>query len=81
MSEQTVNLGNPTGEVGPGDLVICGGMTTPVLRVVIHGPNTHSDSIIGDTFHAVEVITGRGSRWLGGTSARINSGLRVEWSR
>lgn len=76
----TVNLGNPTGSVAPGDIVICGGHYAPVLKVVIH-PTPPAAAPIKAGFLCVEVITATGSRYLGATDAAIESDLRVHWSR
>lgn len=78
---ETVNIGNPVGSVAPGDTVLCGGEYVTVRRVIIYPPGTHSGSIIGDRFHAIEVITDHGSRWAGGVEARIGSDLRAHWTR
>lgn len=78
---QTINLGNPTGDVGPGDVVICRGEYVTVRRVVIHPPGSGYRGLIGSSFYAVEVITDRGSRWTGGTVAYIGGDLRAHWSR
>lgn len=75
-------LGKPSGDVGPGDTVLCRGYFQTVRRVVIHPPFKHPDPCpIRTDLYAVEVVTAEGSRWVGGDSAYIGGDLRVHWSR
>lgn len=79
-----INVGEKSGEVAPGDYVISRGYTCRVVKVMIHSPGHHpDDSPIREDFYAVEIITDTAGckRWAGGSHARINGGLRAEWSR
>jgi hypothetical protein len=74
------NLGAKAGRVEPGDLVICGGEYTPVLRIVIH-PRGHDVPAIRSDMVCVECRTARGVRVLGADAAWIDGGLGVTWER
>lgn len=76
------SLGDKSGDVGPGDTVLCHGYFQTVRRVVIHPPHCHPDNApIHDHLFAVEVVTVDGSRWVGGESAYVGGDLRVHWAR
>ena len=80
MNAPTPNLGAKAGRVETGDLVICDGEYTPVLRIVIH-PVGHDVPAIRSDMMCVEIRTARGVRVLGADSAYIDGGLGVTWER
>ena len=77
---KNTSLGNKSGSVGPGDVVLCGGQWAVVGQVEIIGPGHHVTAIRKD-LTAVVVHTDRGDRFLGAHDARIMGDLRVHWVR
>jgi hypothetical protein len=75
-----VMLGNPTGNVAPGDRVFCHLAMAEVQRVVVYTPGGHSTSPIRADLYAIRIVTNRGSRWVGGKKI-TRDGERVRWER
>lgn len=76
----TVNLGNRTGNVAPGDTVICRGEYVAVQKVWTMPPG-HRLTIVRSDMTAVIVKTHMGCRYLGADRAWIGSDLRMYWER
>lgn len=75
------NLGDRSGSVGTGDLVIAGGSYATVTRVTTVPPG-HSVPTIRRDLTAVIVETDSGKcRYLGADRAWIGSDLRMHWTR
>jgi hypothetical protein len=81
MLSDLTPLGGTEGSVAPGDTVTCSGGIATVRTVTIVPPGPADHGCIRHDFYALKIETNKGVRWVGGTSARIGSDLRVWWSR
>lgn len=62
----------PARHATPGQVTICHGKYAVVQAVHDWEPFTHPDSPVHDHMWATEVVTDRGSRWIGREPAEVN---------